>query len=287
VSPLTVQAPPAGRPVLEKQIREFVDSHAAPTAKLDQFARWYIPVCVAVTGVVPGQAAPIKAQVEQVATAVGERVAPSGCKPNIEIVFSAASQRDLDAIAARNPAVLGPGGAKTVTRPIQAWYAVETLGQPAGPRGPIGAPPPPAGPFALLNRDGDERSRGNQGALAARRCIDLSSPSCPHSGFQNVLVMVDPGRIGDVGVSVTSDYIAMLALSQPRSLDGCMALPSVTDLFAGDCPGRDPPSGLTSADMAYLTSLYAADLTVAKSSEQSDIANRMVKILAANTGPTR
>jgi hypothetical protein len=37
--------------------------------------------------------------------------------------------------------------------------------------------------------------------------------------------------------------------------------------------------------MAYLTSLYAADLTVAKSSEQSDITGRMVEILATASRP--
>jgi len=56
----------------------------------------------------------------------------------------------------------------------------------------------------------------------------------------------------------------------------------VTDLYAKACPGREAPTGLTSADMAYLTSLYTADLTVGKTREQSDIAARMVKIL---TGP--
>ncbi len=74
-----------------------------------------------------------------------------------------------------------------------------------------------------------------------------------------------------------------MALSQPkpRSLDGCLALPSVLDLYAKDCAGREAPTGLTPADRAYLTGLYAADLTKVQFQQgaQSEIAGRMVKML--------
>jgi hypothetical protein len=290
VSPLIVQAP-ANRAVLEQQSRGFVESHAAPTVKLSQFARWYDPACVLVTGLVAEQAAQFRTRVEDVAKAVGERVAPSGCRPNIEIVFTTAPQPYIDAVAARSAEILGYGGVKTVTRPIQAWYDTTTLGQPAPARGSelrTFIPPPGASLTGLANSmKVTERAGENRGHLAAMRCVDTRSPTCPHSGFLNVLVIVDPGHMGDVSVGVTSDYIAMLALSQPLSLDGCVALPSVIDLYAGGCSGRAPPSGLTPADMAYLTSLYAADLTVEKSSEQSDIAGRMVKILATAKEPAR
>jgi hypothetical protein len=296
VSPLIVQAP-ASRAVLEQQAHGFVQSHAAPTLKLGQFARWYDPACVMVTGLIAEQAAQFRTRVENVAKAVGERVAPSGCRPNIEIVFTTAPQPYIDAVAARSAEILGYGGVKTITRPIQAWYDTTTLGQPAPARGSelrTFEPPPRATPdFAssLTARANSakiaERAVENRGHLAPMRCVDTRSPTCPHSGFLNVLEIVDAGHMGDVSVDVTADYIAMLALSQPLSLDGCAALPSVIDLYAGGCSSRAPPSGLTPADMAYLTSLYAADLTVEKSSEQSDIAGRMVKILATAKEPAR
>ena len=106
---------------------------------------------------------------------------------------------------------------------------------------------------------------------------------CQHSKFFNVLIVVDAAHMGDVSVDLASDYLALVALSQPkpRSLDGCLVLPSVLDLYAKGCPGRETPTGLTQADKAYLTGLYAADLTVVQfqQSEQSQIAGRMVKIL--------
>ena len=50
-------------------------------------------------------------------------------------------------------------------------------------------------------------------------------------------MIVNLGRTGSLNLRVTSDYVAMLALAQPKSLGSCQALPSITDLFAA-CPGR-------------------------------------------------
>ena len=71
----------------------------------------------------------------------------------------------------------------------------------------------------------------------------------------------------------------MLALSQPRNLGQCNALPSVTDLFA-NCPGRSPPDGLTPADAAFLTALYGGDAAGSNSVTETAIAKRMAAILA-------
>ncbi len=119
-------------------------------------------------------------------------------------------------------------------------------------------------------------------------CADSHFSSCLRSGFDNILVVVDNGRVQGRSLGLVSDYVTMLALSQPRSLDGCNILPSVIDLFSA-CPDRDAPDGLTPADAAYLTALYAADLEANKAGEQTEIANRMAKILipakaAARTG---
>src|SRR6185437_6881562 len=70
------------------------------------------------------------------------------------------------------------------------------------------------------------------------------------------IVVVDPARTQGMSLDTVSDYAAVLALSQPRSLDRCSVLPSITDLFAGACPGRTAPTRLTAADTAFLTALY-------------------------------
>jgi hypothetical protein len=71
----------------------------------------------------------------------------------------------------------------------------------------------------------------------------------------------------------------MVALAQPKSLDGCNVLPSVVDLFSKDCPGRNGEDGLTRADVGYLTGLYGMDLEGTKKSQMNDIAERMADML--------
>lgn len=152
VSPLIVQgaAPPK---TIEKQARSFVDTHAAPIAKINQIGRWHEPICVQVVNLIPDQAAQVQARVEDVAKAVGLKVMKPGCRSNIQIVVTSQPQGLIDKVAQ----------------------------------------------------------------------IDLYAKS--------------------------------------------------------PCPGHDPPDGLSAADAAYLTALYASDSEGRLSSEQGDIAGRMAKIL--------
>jgi hypothetical protein len=308
VSPLTVEG--TTRAVLKKQTEDFVESYAQPTRKLGLLARWNTPACVVVNGLAAQQAVQFKTQIEAVAKAVKAPVGRPGCAPNIEIVFTNEPQRYVAAVATRNPAVLGYGGDMNVTRPIQAWYATGDAGVPAQAPGPMGDPAP-RNRFDMTGITAVDRFKLTQGAAAARRCVDSgvaahnprmassgfsSMPQanqtpvmegdipCPHSLFLNVLIVVDVAHMGDVSVDTTSDYLALVALSQPkpRSLDGCLALPSVLDLYAKECPGRDLPTGLTAADRAYLAGLYTAQLEQVQfgQSGQSQIAGSMIKALA-------
>lgn len=84
------------------------------------------------------------------------------------------------------------------------------------------------------------------------RCFDI----CVVVG---ALVLVDLSRTGDTTLAAITDDAAMLVLSEPRNPDRCRPLPSVTDLFAGPCPGRAVPTGLTRSDLAYLKAVYSAD----------------------------
>ena len=280
VAPLTVQgaAPPK---VVEKQSKSFVQSFAAPTAKLDQLARWHDPICVVVAGLVPEQNAQVKARVEDVARAVGRSVRNPGCPANIQILFADQPQRLLDAIAARREEVLGyyhrheTKTLKTVTRPIQAWYVTAT--ESGGGNGAAGLDFSVGSAGSLLQQV-HRRVVDDPDNAPPPGCGDSRFSACLNSEFDNILVVVDNGRVKDRSLGLVSDYVVMLALSQPRSLDGCNVLPSVIDLFAA-CPDRDAPNGLTPADAAYLTALYAADLEAGKGGEQSDIAARMAKIL--------
>ncbi len=288
ISPLTVQAAPKPAVVM-KQTHSFVQSFAAPSTKIDQFARWHDPVCVLVTGLVPEQAAQVRARVEDVAKAVGGRVRKSGCSPNIEIAFTPTPQSLLDNVAAHNEVALGyyhrhdAKTLKTVTRPIQSWYVTATSGG-GGPNAGLVFSQGSAGPLA---RQLSERVVDDPDATPPTGCGDSHFSVCLRSDFENVLVVVDTGRVQDLSLGLLSDYVVMLALSQPRSLDGCAALASVIDVLGAACPGRDKPDGLTPADAAYLTALYSADLEANRSGEKTQIADRMASILSRSGGGGR
>jgi hypothetical protein len=300
VSPVTVQAAPTPK-AIEKQTRTFVQSYAAASnPEVDQIGRWHDPVCVQVEGLSAPQAAVIKARIESVAHAVGLLAARAGCIANVEIVFSDTPQAVMDAIAKRSDGLLGyhdrldTNRVKTVTHPIQAWYKTATRGE--GPNAGLA--------FANM-KDAfkvDQPNVGYPGATTDREVIDSPAnvnptgcadaprfSACLKSLFKNVFIVADSKAMDGRDLGLVADHMVMLALSKPRSLDGCNALPSVIDgLAKSACSGRDPPDGLTPADAAYLTALYASDAEGKIAGEQGDIAGRMANILikasAASTG---
>lgn len=276
VAPVTVEAPlsPAE---LKRAAYAFVQAYAAPTIKIAHVARWRDPICVGVSGVTPEEAGRMRARVEAVARALGRPVARPGCETNVDIKVSPDPQSVLDRVADRAEPELGyyhrsdAKALKQVTRPIQAWYMTATVGG----RGPSAG--------ALFAGVGRARADGEDIddplSPTPNGCGDSRlSGSCLQSVFKNVLIVVDSSRVQDPSRGFAADYVAMLALSQPRSLDNCGTLPSVIDAFAR-CDVRRAPEGLTRADVAYLTALYAIDPEDSLSSARADIAARMARLL--------
>jgi hypothetical protein len=293
VAPVTVQAAP-GPLIVRKEAREFVQSFATPTPAIDQFARWHDPICIGVSGLVPEQAARVAARIQEVAEGVGMRALQPGCRANIEVVFTDQPQAFMDKVAESREEVLGYWHRhqlkelKTVTRPIQAWYVTSTVSH-SGPNGdlasatvstPTGAGASAFSFQALAEVVDDPENRG------PTACGD--SPHFTHclvSQLKNVLIVVDTSRLKDKTLGPVTDYLSLLALAQPRSLDGCTVLPSVIDLLGPTCQARGAPDGLTPADAAYLTSLYAANLEANRTGEEGDIASRMASILTKANSP--
>jgi len=279
VSPVTVEA--TTPKVIQKQAYSFVQSYAAtPNPNIDQIGRWHDPVCVQVWGLpLAAQAAKIKARIESMAQAVGLPAARPGCKINVEIVFTAQPQMMMDAIARRWEPVLGyyhrdkTAQLKTVTHPIQAWYVTGTESESVNIGGLIDSG---ISPNEYLN---SPRAVDDPEQRPPIGCVDRFT-ACYKSEFGNVLIVADSKALDGKTLRLIADDMVMLALSQPKSLDGCNALSSVIDAFAkSPCPGRDPPNGLTPADAAYLKALYSADPEGKKFVEQVAIGERMANIL--------
>jgi hypothetical protein len=282
----------AARPeVVRKQTQTFVQEYAAPTAKVGQIARWHDPVCVQVVGLVPDQAAKVQARIGEVAGDVGLKLMKPGCTSNIQVVFTPAPQAVLDKVAQHAEGTLGfhyPSelkAVKTVTHPIQAWYKTATRGGGGDNAGLAFAQYKDKFGNAVFatsfpGQTLDDETVDNPANGTPTGCGDSHFSACLTSLFRNVLIVADSRAVDGKDLGAVSDYLAMLALSQPKSLDGCNALPSVIDLMAkAACPGRDAPDGFTPADATYLTALYASDAEARLSGEQGDIAGRMAGIL--------
>jgi hypothetical protein len=280
VAPVTV-APPK-QSVIEKQSYAFVKSHVAPDhPEIGQIGRWRDPVCVEVVGLAePAQEAMIKARIESVAQAVGVPKPAPNCTANVEIVFSDQPQRIMDVVAERREYLLGywhvhlRDQLKRVTHPIQSWYVTATTAE-----GSADAAMAFNG-LGQFTQNARAKVIDDPWQRPPAGCAASHFTSCLSSEFDNVFIVADTKALEGKELGVVADYMVMLALSRPHSLDSCNALESVLDLFATpSCPSLKAPDGLTPADAAYLTSLYGADLRAKRLDEQGEISLRMARML--------
>jgi len=289
------------------ETRAFVQSHAmAPNPEIGQISRWHEPVCADVEGVAPAQASQVKARIEDVAESVGLPAAREGCAANVEIVFSDNPQATMDDVAKRREDLLGyyhrrdHDRLKIVNRPIQAWYKTATTGEGnnggmvtatyINPFAPPGESPYRTGIGDFPGRVAANATVDDPGNKTPTGCGDAPHfTACLTSLFRNVFIVVDSKALQAKGIGLgrASDYLALLALSQPKALDGCAGLASILDLTAKTaCPGREAPAGLTAADAAWLTALYASDAEGKGDVEKTDIADRMSDILIKASMPS-
>ena len=314
-TPRQSAAPPAPPADPKAAAERFVESYAA----LNQShvaARWLTSLCIRVVGLPSDQAAAVKARIEAVGKAVGipapsgERQVVTGSRiggrlfvdprggclgDNIEIGFTSDPQGMLAGVMKRGTRALGDSTSptkdvKTVTLPIQAWYLTNGISLAANDasRGTganslkvdvvyqfeygttFSAPTPQTGGDSGYGSACCGGDYAGSGAAA----IDA------HRGFHNIFIIVDARKVQGKSLGLISDYVAMLALSQPGNLGQCNVLPSITDLFA-NCPGRSAPDGLTPADAAFLTALYAKDGAQVRPALEDGIAKRMADILSS------
>jgi hypothetical protein len=285
VQGVTVQ-PPLSREGKFARALSFIQSHGAP-ARTGQLARWKERVCPLAIGLTPELDAFVMERVRVLALRVGAPVKKFGrCRPNVEIAFVDRPQELMDAVARERGALLGFHYAAatrrlaTVTRPVEARYLTSTQGGEGNATLDVasgGFMSPDAvitGPVSLAD------AGSMPGGCAGSRLTE-----CLRSLFTNVLIVVDAPAMEGRQIGPIADYVAMLALSQARTLDGCGALDSILDLFAKGCAGGAAPSTWTQSDIAYLTALYKVDLSTAMALEKDNIASHMINA-GADSRPT-
>jgi hypothetical protein len=280
----------------EAAIKDFVETRAAPTRVLGSMARWKREICPRTIGLGGTYAKFVTQRIRDIAVAVGAPVnADPACRPTIEVVFTTTPQAFLDLVRKSGPVFLGyhdnssqAEALAKVTHPIQAWYTTESLdydGLPQVDRGTCnGGTTLNTLPIQL---GGD--LQGPQGVVQLNLpCAVIMHASGSRlnngydSGFYNVLIVGEPAKLMDYEVGSLADYVAMLALSQPASLDSCQQLPSISNLLAKGCAYAS--AKITDGDLAYLSGLYKMPSGLALAAQRSELRYQMKKTLVIDKG---
>jgi hypothetical protein len=234
-------------------------------------SHWEDPICPALTGLPAGFTKFILARVKTVATAAGVSVAEDGCKPNINIIFTTQPQALADGMRKTNPVMLGyfdnTGQADVmakVTHPIQAWYVTATMD--------LRGKPQIDSHYANTNSTYSE--------MDSQASMGSHLGDGQRSALYHVTIVADPSRLGDHEIGGLADNIAMLALSEPATVEECSQLPSVLNLTTAGCHADAPIAALTANDSAFLYGLYHGMLGGTLRAQQDRVAFGMKEKLA-------
>jgi hypothetical protein len=247
-------------------VSQFIDQHAATNRKTGQYMRDDIgPVCPATFGMPDAFNKFVTDRVLAVAKLIGaEAGVPGTCKPNVEILFTGEPGVVVKNLSDRtHGGILGSHYVHEtrqlleITHPVQAWYVTGTRMTTASIE-----PVTSVGGDGVVKPTDDKTPSVDDMYRKAPARISTGSliPGRRVSSIMNVLIVADANKVAGQEIGPITDYIAMLALSEPRSLDDCNTLPSILDLMSDGCNGREKPKGLTDSDIAYLKGLYVADL---------------------------
>jgi hypothetical protein len=281
---------PAQESASSEMLDAFAKSFATPTRLTGKIARWDSGICPLTVGQPPQYANFVTRRVKEVAAGVGAPVdAEQSCKPNIEIVFTTTPQALLDNVRQHQAEYLGYAESSTqkdklatVTRPIQAWYTTLTKD------------------LHGMSTIDSARRRYSGATLSCVTCLrspfstglnpsvlDLPEATTAVEGsnisggarseFFHIIIVVDSNRLAGYQIGPLADYIAMLALAQLKTLDGCQPLPSIVNMLVSSCSQR--ATDITENDLAYLRGLYRMSPEKSLLFQQSEIANRMKESL--------
>lgn len=274
-------------------VEKFVASFATPTRMTGKIARWEDGVCPVTVGQPAAIASIVTQRVKDLAAFAGAPVSPKpSCKPNVEIIFTAAPQDLLNDVRVHHPDYLGFSETSrererlaTVTRPIQAWYTTQTIDLhglnrvDSGNRRGQGIAMPDFNATSPCRGCAVDYTRTFYLPYATEANVTGSRVTDGiRSAFYHVLIVVDPSKLQDQGIGPLADYVAFLALTQLNSMDSCQPLPSIVNLLAKDC---EPKTGmLTKNDAGYLRGLYQMQADrVQLTSQKTEIADGMMKVL--------
>jgi len=269
--------PPAAQELAGDSVYEFIMHHATThypksEAIAGGLARWRggrpETLCPVTVGLDPAYNAFVTARLRAVAEAVGAPVdSDPHCQDNVRILFTTAPDKVMGAVLKWAGRSLGVGYPHQTERqleisaghPIQGWYITSSGGQ------------------NILNADAKMI-----GPVSLLALWPYAIPTSLHGtgslgGIASVILVIDTSKVAGSTIGAIADYAAMATLSVVQSPDHCDALPSILDMMAPSCSGREKPAGITAGDLAFLRALYFHNTGVGPSLSRDDIQSNMMR----------
>ena len=264
---VTVTATPLpGRSAVD----EFIYSYPKENRATERIARWKNGICPVVEGLPPLYASFVAARLKAIAKKAEAPVNDDPkCRHNIQILFTAKPQDIADYLRNGHAAYLGwfdnlnqRDQLATVTHDIQAWYLTASV--------TFGGAMWIDDPRATYRNVGTTQFTGANGNFIHTPGLGRLGGGLA-SSLHNVIIVADLSKVQNYEMGALADYIAMLALSQPKNFDQCWEVPSITNLLSKDCQAERKTASLSDNDARFLYGLYKMDTNFVVQIQRSQI----------------
>jgi hypothetical protein len=288
--------------VTGRRIEDMAQAYAravalAPTSA-GQYARWNFQLCPSVAGLAETDAQVLIDHIARRGHEVGVDVEPTGCVPNLVIIFAPDSDRLAQHIVASRSDVLGFYGEDDVVnagraeldefantpRAVRWWHVSRTMsadgqGLDASVAGMNRSSRTGGG---MLNPDGSPGAISGVDGVPAVRSQGTRMRRTTRQDLSFALVVVDMRRTSGAAPQALADYLAMAALVQLNPDADMSGFPSILNLFADSPEGESAPTAMTDWDLAYLQALYGMTRAAVNARQQrGEIARRMADRVAS------
>jgi hypothetical protein len=224
----------------QKALRDFTEA-LSDTGPTGQIGRWK-EFCPAVIGIQPEEAEFMVGRIGAVAESIGLHADSPGCRPRTLILFTTDATALASEFARHYPITLRTDGRGKLKRFVASALPIRWLSvtDPCG----IGC------------------------TLPNSHIVMSTNPA-----FQAMIVIVDAKQIAEFNLGELSDYLAVIALSNPP-LAAARPRDSILSMFAGPHPA-DRRFTLTGTDRSFLAGLYRSPTGMAADAQRGAIVTHM------------
>jgi len=240
------------RPADDKVVQAYVNTITEPSKR--QVARFHDAVCPRAIGLTPSGARMVENRIRETARGVGAEVANGNCTPNLMLIVAESGSKLVESLREQRPEWLyGVTGGQlramiSDRSPVRAWSVT-----------------------SVHNANGLDLI-GDRGPPTLR-VMDASVMNLPtRIEIDGSMIVIDNATAASANLAQLADYAAMRGLARTRPSAGG-SVNTILRLFSD---GGRAPAEMTSADIAYLQSLYRSPGTSSEAIERARIARELV-----------